>query len=385
MTGYGGLRVNSETFCRLSYVVDNIEAVERVHDVGFRAITPTFRDGMSGNEHLAPVSISHLIAMSIASSSSTPLRALRGALRPAFSIPHACLNTYTPARPTDDVTIFARPRPPSPTFFTGRPTYHSALETLNAAVTEAQASLRAAHVFPLPSSLPSPQPPAAAFHSASTLSRLLGTELRTNSHRKIMDILNELHSLRYIAELSDQPAVVDQLDGVLKTYERPDTGRGESSGTKAENEVDQWGRAYGMGRRKESSARVWIVPSAAGRKYLDADPDTTSVSLGDNDGPLTESPAEVLVNHIPLSLHFPRITDRETILRPLRLSGLLGAFNVFALTRGGGTSGQAGAVGLALARALVVMRPETYDVLHRGGSESSEVWGFRLTYAQTAP
>jgi ribosomal protein S9 len=47
-------------------------------------------------------------------------------------------------------------------------------------------------------------------------------------------------------------------------------------------------------------------------------------------------------------------------------SGLLGGYNVFALVRGGGTSGQAGAVGLAMARALAILREDVKDVLTAG-------------------
>lgn len=160
--------------------------------------------------------------------------------------------------------------------------------------------------------------------------------------------------------------VENQLDVVLEKYEREEGGRLE--GGEKKSEVDEWGRAYGMGRRKESSARVWIIPSKSGRQLLDVEAENeveSGMEISTTEG-AGDIQAEILVNHLPLSSHFPRVTDRETVLRPLRLSGLLGAFNVFALARGGGTSGQAGAVGLALARAVVVMRSETEAVLQKG-------------------
>lgn len=302
--------------------------------------------------HFYPCTLYTLTTMSVASSSS--LHAFRTSLRPSFRP----LSTYSPI--IEDPLIFRRPpRPETPTFFTGRPTYHSAISSLSSALSSAKSQLRSSHIYPLPSTLTSPQAPRASWHSAPVLSNLLGTQLRTNSHRRILDLLNELHFLRHIADLSDQPGVVQELSGVLGRYEREQkkSGDGGAEGEKRQ-EVDEWGRAYGMGRRKESSARVWIIPSKSGRQYLDTETDATSSTM--------EPEAEILINHSPLSAHFPRITDRETVLRPLRISGLLGAFNVFALARGGGTSGQAGAVGLALARALVVMRAETEEVLQRG-------------------
>jgi small subunit ribosomal protein S9 len=301
--------------------------------------------------------------MSIASSSS--LRALRSGLRPSAIYQSANLSEYSPSRPSDDLATALRPpRPSTPTFFTGRPTYHTAISDLESALTSAKASLRSAHIYPLPTTLSTPQPPRAAWHPAPILSNLLGTQLRTNSHRRILDLLNELHTLRHIASLSEQPDIINSLDGVLEKYEREERGSVEGGEKKAE--VDEWGRAYGMGRRKESSARVWIIPSQSGRKLLDLETESGSGSAV-LDGDVQ---AEVLINHLPISSHFPRVTDRETVLRPLRLSGLIGAFNVFALARGGGTSGQAGAVGLALARALVIMRSETEDVLQKGESSS---------------
>ncbi|KAI9637587.1 ribosomal protein S9/S16-domain-containing protein [Dioszegia hungarica] len=302
--------------------------------------------------------------MSIASSSSS-LQALRGSLRPSATCRRALNIEFKPFRPVDDAALEPRPpRPSTPTFFTGRPAYHTAISELETALLSAQQSLRSAHIYPLPSTLPTPQPPRAAWHPAPVLSNLLGTQLKTNAHRRILDLLNELHALRHVAALSEQAGVENVLDGVLARYEREE--RGGVEGGKKAAEVDEWGRAYGMGRRKESSARVWIVPSPSGRRLLDAHSEGEAVAtVEEGEG---EVQAEILVNHVPIAIHFPKITDRETVLRPLRLSGLIGAFNVFALARGGGTSGQAGAVGLALARALVVMRSETEEVLQRDGA-----------------
>lgn len=62
----------------------------------------------------------------------------------------------------------------------------------------------------------------------------------------------------------------------------------------------------------------------------------------------------------------PLNADRERVIRPLQLAGLLGAFNVFALVRGGGTSGQSGAVSLGIARALAAHEPDTQNILRKG-------------------
>ncbi len=194
-------------------------------------------------------------------------------------------------------------------------------------------------------------------------------------------------------------------------------GKGKIGGTSG---VDELGRSFGLGRRKESSARVWIIPTKGSRSLLDV-PSSSSPSLqvpttGSNESPETESstssdpdsnpisplspsqsststagprqevaPAEIptseiLINHLPLPLHFSRTYDREQILRPLKLTGLLGAFNVFALVRGGGTTGQAGAIALGLARALAEARDDVKDVLLNGTSRSRSVPPSQLIY-----
>lgn len=201
---------------------------------------------------------------------------------------------------------------------------------------------------------------------------MLGTQLRTNTHREVVELLNELHAIRHLADLAGMADVASSVDSALERYERPEkVEAGKQSGEGSR--VDELGRAYAMGRRKESSARVWMIanPKAAG-----------SLDVSETPEYISEPPiSEVLVNHLPLSAHFVRPCDRETVLRPLRITGLLGAYNIFALTRGGGTTGQAGAVALAVARALAILREDVGDVLKSGelhvGSLLSGLLSFR--------
>ena len=75
---------------------------------------------------------------------------------------------------------------------------------------------------------------------------------------------------------------------------------------------------------------------------------------------------EILVNNKPLNEYFQVPVDRERIIRPFRLAGLLGAYNVFALVRGGGKSGQAGAVAHGIAKCLAAHVPDIELILRRG-------------------
>jgi len=95
----------------------------------------------------------------------------------------------------------------------------------------------------------------------------------------------------------------------------------------------------GIGRRKTSSARVRIM-------------------LGT--GAMT-------VNEKPLAEYFPRMGDVDFILEPLREADLDGKIDFSVLVKGGGVTGQAGAVRHGLARALVGMDPELRTPMSRNG------------------
>ena len=82
---------------------------------------------------------------------------------------------------------------------------------------------------------------------------------------------------------------------------------------------------YGTGRRKTSTARVFLRPGSGA----------------------------ISVNHRSFEAFFPREALRTQIKRPLVLTETIAQFDVLATVAGGGVSGQAGAVRLGIARALV--------------------------------
>ncbi len=85
----------------------------------------------------------------------------------------------------------------------------------------------------------------------------------------------------------------------------------------------------GTGRRKTAVARVRLYPGGKG---------------------------EIQINGRPLREHFgPRLLYEQMILEPLRLANMEQKVDVSVLVKGGGISGQAGAVRAGLARALVHM------------------------------
>ena len=82
---------------------------------------------------------------------------------------------------------------------------------------------------------------------------------------------------------------------------------------------------YGTGRRKTSTARVFMRPGSGA----------------------------IRVNHRPFEPFFPTEALRTQIRQPLLLTETADKFDILATVAGGGVSGQAGAVRLGIARALV--------------------------------
>jgi len=189
--------------------------------------------------------------------------------------------------------------------------------------------------------------------------------LTTSRHRRITALLNELNYHRRITTAGGYEQLGAGITNILDMFEKGNKDAVLNRGIRKPVKFDEHGRTYTLGKRKTSSARVWIIPV----KQAAAEPtpvDATSagiVSLKEEAIPVT--PTTILVNNTPLAQYFPLPGDREKIVRPFKLSGLLGAYNVFALVRGGGTTGQAGALAQGIAKGLAAHDPKVELVLRR--------------------
>jgi small subunit ribosomal protein S9 len=98
----------------------------------------------------------------------------------------------------------------------------------------------------------------------------------------------------------------------------------------------------------------------------------------------------VVVNRRPIGDYFPSATHRMIITEPLRLTEKLESYDVDATMDGGGISGQAGALRLGIARALVELEPELRISLKRAGfltrdAREKESKKYGLKKARKAP
>ena len=96
---------------------------------------------------------------------------------------------------------------------------------------------------------------------------------------------------------------------------------------------------YGTGRRKSSTARVY----------------------------LTKGKGSIIANDRPIEEYFGRETARMVIRQPLAQLDMLNSIDVRAKVTGGGQSGQAGAIQLGIARALLHYDESNRAALRKGG------------------
>ncbi|MGE0253914.1 MAG: 30S ribosomal protein S9 [Alphaproteobacteria bacterium] len=107
----------------------------------------------------------------------------------------------------------------------------------------------------------------------------------------------------------------------------------------AEPRIDEHGRTYATGRRKNAVARVWIKP---GR------------------GTFT-------VNGRTADTYFARPVLRMVLAQPFQLTDRLSQYDIICSVVGGGLSGQAGAVRHGISRALALREPDLRSALKRAG------------------
>ena len=74
-----------------------------------------------------------------------------------------------------------------------------------------------------------------------------------------------------------------------------------------------------------------------------------------------------MVNNREMTNYFPKLDNQNQVNAPLQAIDRATAYDVFVNVRGGGLTGQAGAVVLGLARALVTAEPDCFGSLREGG------------------
>lgn len=264
-------------------------------------------------------------------------------------------------------------KPESPTFFTGRAGFYDSIDSLENAIHHSQRALKNLHLLPLPAFAKEALPPLpTVWKSKEDMSSLLSAKLTTSRYRRVTSLLSQLHDHRRVADVGGYSELSTGLSTILEIFERDNKAAVLARGIRNPVKFDEYGRSYTLGKRKESAARVWVIPvkQQAAPKPTEAQTtsdfgtvDPISISPDKPTAPVTTT--EILINGMPLSKYFPLPADRERIVRPLKLTGLLGAYNVFAIVRGGGSTGQSGAVAHGIANGLAAHVPDVELILRR--------------------
>ena len=106
-----------------------------------------------------------------------------------------------------------------------------------------------------------------------------------------------------------------------------------------DKEVDAQGRSYATGRRKDAVARVWLKPGSG----------------------------KITINGRDQEVYFARPTLRLVINQPFEISDRAGQYDVVCTVKGGGLSGQAGAVKHGISQALSKFEPALRGVVKAAG------------------
>lgn len=96
---------------------------------------------------------------------------------------------------------------------------------------------------------------------------------------------------------------------------------------------------YGTGKRKTAVARVWLRPG---------------------NGQMT-------VNKKPVEQYLVRESDRTLTMEPLKITDMADKFDIYVNVKGGGISGQAGAIRHGITRALILVDPKLRDSVKKEG------------------
>lgn len=208
--------------------------------------------------------------------------------------------------------------PASPSYFTGMPSFTDDLLAL-------EALLRKYQTLPV---LPPGHAPRIAWRTLAQYKTQTGEPVKAARYKKIVKVLQRLNYIH--------PGLMPQeVQGALEKYKRdiqpflnvPKPGY-----------VDEYGRARGVGRRKSSHAVAYLV----------------------------EGEGEVLVNGKSLTQVFGRVHDRESAIWALKSTDRIDKYNVWVKVQGGGSTGQADAITLAVSKALMVHEPDLKPALRRG-------------------
>lgn len=212
----------------------------------------------------------------------------------------------------------ARHVPASPSYFTREPDFNDLYIRLTAMLTKY-------HHLP---TLKSSEAPLLPWMRLAHMRQQMGEPIKAAYFAKVIRVAKRLNLIEPSLRPHEVDIVIQQLTRAINPAEnRP-----------VPLTIDKFGRAVGTGKRKESTARAFVV----------------------------EGTGNFLVNGKTLSEMFGRVHHRESAAWALMATQRIDKYNVWALVKGGGLTGQAEALTMAVAKALLAHEPALKPVLRKG-------------------
>ncbi|KXX78873.1 hypothetical protein MMYC01_204765 [Madurella mycetomatis] len=240
------------------------------------------------------------------------------------------LTTESPFRAAPEIDFEKMPRsnrlaeharavPVSPSYFSRSPMFNDrylALEKL----------MRTYGHLPV---IPAGDVERVAWKSLNDLKQSFGEAVKATDFVKCLQTIKRLHQIHPDLKPDEVKEALEEFKRDIQAFENKATPI----------PIDKFGRALGVGKRKSSTARAFVV----------------------------EGDGQVLVNGKTLANYFGRVHDRESAVWALHATGRLDKYNVWARVEGGGTTGQAEALTLAIAKGLMAHEPALKPALRRAG------------------
>lgn len=172
-----------------------------------------------------------------------------------------------------------------------------------------------------------PEPQRIAWIAYDQYTTRINERVRVGRFQKLIEITQRLSSIH-------APLMPEEVDTALNRFKRTV----QAKVIKAKEILpDKYGRTRAIGRRKTSSAECFVI----------------------------EGEGEILINGRTMTNYFGRLHDRESAIWALKATNRADKYNVWARVTGGGTTGQAEAIQLGIAKALMAQEPALQPMLKR--------------------
>lgn len=130
-------------------------------------------------------------------------------------------------------------------------------------------------------------------------------------YRRVITLLNQLDEYKRIAEVAGVNDLAGRIAELLGTFESDNKAAILASAKRKPVAFDEFGRTYTSGKRKESSARVWVIPvqkpevaeeaTSKAQPQLNLPASAPAVSAFNNPQPVQVTTTNILVNNVPLN------------------------------------------------------------------------------------